>query len=345
MKKTPVLFAAVLAIAILFAGCGSSSKEVVNVYNWGENIDESIFDDFEEETGIKVNYKVYETNEQLYAVLKQGGVSYDVIIPSDYMISRMMQEDMLEKIDYKNVPNLSKIDPQYLNLEFDPDQEYSVPYTWGVVGIIYNKTMVNEPVTSWSTIFDKKYSGQILQFDNSRDAMATALLYLGYSVNTTDKAQLEAAYQLLKEQKSILQGYAMDQIFDKMESNEAAIGVYYAGDAITMMDTNPDLAFCIPEEGTNFFVDAMCIPKGAEHKANGEAFINFMCRTDIELRNMDVTGYATPSKEAYEQLDEETRNNPTLFPAKSILEKCQTYINLPLETNELYNDYWTKLKS
>ena len=347
MKKTLVLLASVLAMAVLFAGCGGNdeSQEVVNVYNWGENIDETIFDDFEEETGIKVNYKVYESNEQLYAVLKQGGVNYDVIIPSDYMISRMIDEDMLEKIDMNNVPNLSKIDSQYLNRDFDPNQEYSVPYTWGVVGIIYNEEMVGGKITSWDALYDEKYEGQILQFDNSRDAMATALFSLGYSVNTTNEAELEEAFQMLVEQKDILQGYVMDQVYDKLESGEAAIGTYYAGDALTMMEINPDLQFCIPEEGTNFFIDAMCIPKGAANKANAEAFINFMCETDICLRNMEVTGYATPSAEAYAELDEETENNWILFPSKEILENCETYVNLPAETLELYNQYWTKLKS
>ncbi|MGM9639470.1 MAG: PotD/PotF family extracellular solute-binding protein [Butyricicoccaceae bacterium] len=346
MKKTLVFLTVLLSCALLLTGCGGNdNQEVVNVYNWGENIDESIFDDFEEQTGIKVNYKVYESNEQLYSVLKQGGVNYDVIIPSDYMISRLIAEDMLEKIDMDNVPNLSKIDPQYLNLEFDPAQEYSVPYTWGVVGIIYNSTMVDEPVTSWNVMFDEKYTGQILQFDNSRDAMATALFALGYSVNTTDEGELQEAFELLVDQKDILQSYVMDQIFDKLESGEAAIGAYYAGDALTMMDINPDLRFCVPEEGTNFFVDAMCIPKGAANKANAEAFINFMCETDICLRNMDVTGYATPSAEAYAELDEETRSNDILFPSKDILDICETYINLPTETLELYNQFWTKLKS
>ena len=346
MKKTLVLITALLTFALIFTGCGSDeSQEVVNVYNWGENIDESIFDDFEEETGIKVNYKVYESNEQLYAVLKQGGVNYDVIIPSDYMISRMIDEDMLEKIDMNNVPNLSKIDSQYLNREFDPNQEYSVPYTWGVVGIIYNEEMVGGKITSWDALYDEKYEGQILQFDNSRDAMATALFSLGYSVNTTNEAELEEAFQMLVEQKDILQGYVMDQVYDKLESGEAAIGTYYAGDALTMMEINPDLQFCIPEEGTNFFIDAMCIPKGAANKANAEAFINFMCETDICLRNMEVTGYATPSAEAYAELDEETKNNWILFPSKEILENCETYVNLPTETLELYNQYWTKLKS
>ncbi len=346
MKKTLVLITALLTFALFFAGCGSDeSQEVVNVYNWGENIDESIFDDFEEETGIKVNYKVYESNEQLYSVLKQGGVNYDVIIPSDYMISRLIEEDMLEKIDMNNVPNISKIDPAYLNREFDPNQEYSVPYTWGVVGLIYNSTVVDEPVTSWKTLFDEKYAGQILQFDNSRDAMATALFALGYSVNTTDETELQEAFDLLVEQKEYLQAYVMDTIFDKLEGGEAAIGAYYAGDALIMMEINPDLRFCIPEEGTNFFVDAMCIPKGAANKTNAEYFIDFMCNTDIALRNMEVTGYATPSAEAYAELDEEIKNNEILFPSTDILENCETYINLPQETLELYNDYWTKLKS
>lgn len=347
MKKNLVLLAAlIMAVAVLLSACGDSEpQEVVNVFNWGENIDESIFDDFEEQTGIKVNYKVYESNEQLYTMLKQGGVNYDVIIPSDYMISRMIDEDMLEKIDYANVPNLSNIDSQYLNLEFDPQQEYSVPYTWGVVGIIYNTKTVTEPVTSWATLFDEKYSGSILQFDNSRDAMATALFYLGYDINTIDKAQLDEAFDLLTKQKPILQGYYMDQQFDKLEGGEAAIGVYYAGDAVTMMSNNPDLAFVVPSEGSNFFVDAMCIPKGAANKANGEAFINFMCEDEIVIRNMEVTGYATPSASAYAILDDELKNNPIIFPDKSILDNCQTYVNLPAETLELYNDYWTKLKS
>lgn len=347
MKKNLVLLAAlIMAVAVLLSACGDTEpQEVVNVFNWGENIDESIFDDFEEQTGIKVNYKVYESNEQLYTMLKQGGVNYDVIIPSDYMISRMIDEDMLEKIDYANVPNLSNIDSQYLNLEFDPQQEYSVPYTWGVVGIIYNTKTVTEPVTSWATLFDEKYSGSILQFDNSRDAMATALFYLGYDINTTDKAQLDEAFELLTKQKPILQGYYMDQQFDKLEGGEAAIGVYYAGDAVTMMSNNPDLAFVVPTEGSNFFVDAMCIPKGAANKANGEAFINFMCEDEIVIRNMEVTGYATPSASAYAILDDELKNNPIIFPDKSILDNCQTYVNLPAETLELYNDYWTKLKS
>lgn len=335
-----------LAASLLISGCAKKQEQrVVNVYNWGENIDESIFRTFEQQTGIKVNYTTYESNEQLYAVLKMGGTNYDVIIPSDYMISRLIEEDMLEKLDYKNIPNAANIDQRYRGLDFDPADEYSVPYTWGVVGIIYNTSMVDEEITSWGALFDPKYSGQILQFDNSRDAMATALFYLGYSVNTTNETELSEAYTLLEKQKPILQGYVMDQIYDKLEGGEAAIGPYYAGDAQLMMENNPDLAFVVPEEGSNWFVDAMCIPKGATNKENAELFINFMCDTDTALKNMGVTCYATPVKTAYEALDEETRNNEIIFPGDDILSRCQIYLNLPQATLSLYDQLWVKLKS
>jgi len=342
-----IALALALAImAVLVSGCAKKQEQkVVNVYNWGENIDESIFDTFEQQTGIKVNYTTYESNEQLYAVLKMGGTNYDVIIPSDYMISRLIGEGMLEKPDFKNIPNAANIDPRYRGLDFDPNNEYSVPYTWGVVGIIYNTSMIDEEITSWGALFDSKYTGQILQFDNSRDAIATALIYLGYSVNTTNEAELNEAYELLARQKPILQGYVMDQIYDKLEGGEAAIGPYYAGDAQLMMDNNPDLAFVVPEEGSNWFVDAMCIPKGASNKENAELFINFMCDTDIALKNMDVTCYATPVKTAFEALDEETRSNEVMFPDDEVLDRCEIYLNLPQATLDLYDQLWVKLKS
>jgi len=266
LKKIVTIVVALAMLLALCAGCGNSNKDeskgVVNVYNWGEYIGEDIVAQFEKETGIKVNYKTYDTNEALYSVLKQGGVSYDVIIPSDYMISRMISEDMLEKIDFNNIPNMSLIEDQWSGMEYDPNGEYAVPYLSGTVGIIYNTTMIDEDITSWSALFDEKYSGQILMFDNSRDAMGIALKYLGYSLNTTDMAEIDEAFELLLSQKPFLQGYVMDQIFDKLESGEAAIGPYYAGDYLTMVENNPDLAFVVPEEGSNRFVDAMCIPKG-----------------------------------------------------------------------------------
>lgn len=341
-----LVLALALTAAALLSGCAKKQeRKVVNVYNWGENIDEGIFKIFEERTGIKVNYTTYESNEQLYAVLKMGGTNYDVIIPSDYMISRLIEEGMLEKLNFDNIPNFANIDDRYKNLEYDPTNEYSVPYTWGIVGLIYNTSMIDDEITSWSALFNPKYAGQILQFDNSRDAMATALFYLGYSVNTTNEAELYEAYELLVRQKPILQGYVMDQIYDKLEGGEAAIGPYYAGDALLMMENNPDLAFVVPEEGTNLFVDAMCIPKGAANKENAELFINFMCDTEIALRNMAVTCYATPVRTAYEALDEETRNNEIMFPKDDVLNRCEIYKNLPQATLNLYDELWVKLKS
>lgn len=348
MKK--ILCIALSLVLALLCACssgtsGASGKKVVNVYNWGEYIDTGVLSMFEEETGIKVNYKTFENNESLYSVLKGGGASYDVIIPSDYMISRMIDEDMLEPLNYNNIPNFSLLDTNYLGLEFDAENTYSVPYMWGTVGIIYNTTMIEGEITSWCALFDEAYSGQILMFDNSRDAFGIALKYLGYSFNTTNEAEIQEAYELLESQKPLVQAYVMDQIFDKMSGNEAAIGPYYAGDFLVMQEENPDLAYCAPVEGANIFVDSMCIPKGAENKENAEAFINFMCRTDVSLMNSEETGYATPSADAYSQLDDETRENDVLYPSAEVLSKCESFLSLPSNILSLYDSLWIKLKS
>ena len=350
MKKTVSVFLVLtLTLALVLSGCGSKTEYIgeVNISNWGEYIDEDIFAEFEAATGIKVNYTTYSNNEVLYSTLKTGGANYDLIIPSDYMISRLINEDMLEELDFSNIPNFSLIDDNYKNLEYDPDNAYSVPYTWGTVGIIYNTTMVEGEITSWSALFDEAYSGQILMFDNSRDALGIALKYLGYSFNTTDEAELQAAYELLEQQKPLVQAYVMDQIYDKLESGEAAIGPYYAGDFLTMYENNEDLAFVIPEEGSNLFVDAMCIPKGAEHKEYAELFINFMCETDICLANMDMTGYASPNYEAAETVIAEADDltKAVMFPGDDILAKCEVYINLPQNVLDLYDELWISLKS
>ena len=234
---------------------------------------------FTELTGIEVNYTTYDTNESLYAKLKSGGADYDVIIPSDYMIGKMINEGMLEKLNFDNIPNMAKIGEQYKGQEYDPNDEYSVPYTWGVVGLVYNKTMVDEAPTSWDAMWDEKYENSILMFNNSRDAFAIAAKRLGMSMNPTTVEEVNTIAEELKAQKSLVQAYVMDEIFDKMEGGEAALAPYYAGDAMTMMDENPDLGFAIPEEGTNYFVDAMCIPAGSKNKEAAEMFINYMCET------------------------------------------------------------------
>jgi spermidine/putrescine transport system substrate-binding protein len=363
MKKLLAAFAAAVLLTALFsAGCskpsagentsapdetGIKTGGEVNVYNWGEYIDESIFSDFENETGIKVNYSTFSSNETMYSVLKTGGSNYDVIIPSDYMISRLISEGMLEKLDFANIPNDSLIDDQYKKLEYDPTGEYTVAYMSGVVGIIYNSSMITGEITGWDALFDEKYAGQILMFDNPRDAMAIALLDLGCNVNTTNTDDLNAAYDLLALQKPLVQAYVMDQIFDKLESGEAAIGPYYAGDYLTMLENNPDLKFVVPEEGTNQFVDAMCIPKGTENKKNAELFINFMCRTDIALKNTDMIWYTTANKEAAQQYAEthDAETAAVMFPSADTLTKSQIYVNLPAETLKLYDELWVKLKS
>lgn len=344
------MLSAVMLLSTL-AGCGGTggdtgeNKGEVKVFNWGEYIDESIFAEFTAQTGIRVIYKTFTDNESMFATLSSGGADYDVIIPSDYMISRMIEADMLEKLDFNNIPNFADIDPSLKNPQYDTTGEYSVPYMWGTVGIIYNTTKVTKPVDSWSALFDSEYAGQILMFDNPRDAIGIALKYLGYSYNTTDEAQIKEAVDLLIEQRPILQGYVMDQIFDKLEGGEAAIGPYYAGDFITMQESNPDLAFALPKEGSNRFVDAMCIPKGAGNKTNAETFINFMSSTDAGLKNCDATGYSTPLLTVREALPDELKNDPVAYPDAAILENCESFINLPQNVLDLYDSEWLRLKT
>ena len=346
--------AVVLVVAILVAG-RNAGKPVVNVCSWGEYIDESLIEQFEEETGIMVNYQTAESNEALYSLLKSGAGDYDVVVPSDYMISQLIEEGMLEELDYSNIPNFSLIDDRFKNLPYDPENRYTVPYTWGTIGIIYNTTMVDEPITSWGAMFSDEYAGNVLMFRNSRDALATALLYLGYDLNTTDEAQLREAQQLLADAKSrgVYQSFVMDEIYQKMEGGNAAIGAYYAGDYLSMLENNKDLAFAVPDEGSNWFVDAMCVLKDAPHKEEAEAWINFIASTEANLANMDYIWYASPNKEAleqypayYEELYEEELD-PEIYEimaaSQETLARCQMYVVLPYETRTLYNVLWTEL--
>lgn len=325
----------------------------INVYNWGEYIsvreDEDSFDtiaEFEELTGINVNYSNFASNEEMYAKLRSGGASYDVIIPSDYMIARMIKEDMLEKLDFSNIPNFGKLTGRFQVSEYDPGSEYSVPYTWGLVGIIYNTTLVDEDddVGSWDILWNEKYANNILMFSNSRDATAIAMFKLGYSVNSTNEEEWQAAFSELSKQKPLVQAYVMDEIFDKMGGGEAALAPYYAGDAVTMIGDNPDLAFSVPREGSNVFNDAMCIPKGSKNKAAAEMFINFMCETQTALANCEYIGYGTPHAEAYELLDDEIKNGIS-YPSDEVLATCEAFDALPTATTKLIDQLWTDLMS
>ncbi len=326
-------------------------KVTLNVYNWGEYISDGadgtldVIAEFEALTGITVNYTTFASNEEMYAKIKSGGGQYDVLIPSEYMIARMAAEGMLEKLDLSHIPNFALIDEEYKNREYDEKNEYSVPYMWGVVGLIYNTTMIEDDVTSWDALWDERYLGNILMFSNSRDAFGISLARLGYSLNDEDPAHLEQAANELKKQKMLVQAYVMDEIFNKMEGGEAAIAPYYAGDAITMMDENPDLAFVIPEEGTNYFVDAMVIPKGCVNREAAELFINYMCEPEVSAANAEYIGYSTPIPQAKALLEMDEAAMAIAYPPAETLAKTEVFRALSEQTNLLIDQYWTETLS
>lgn len=324
------------------------SKQKVIVYNWGEYLDPEVITIFEEETGIDVIYEEFETNEIMYPKVQSGAIAYDVVCPSDYMIQKMLDNNLLAEINFSNIPNLKNIGQTYMekSREFDPENKYSVPYCWGTVGILYNKTMVDEPIDSWSVLWDDKYRDNILMQDSVRDAFGVTLKYLGYSLNSTDLDELTETMNLLIDQKPLVQAYVIDQVRDKMIGNEAAIGVIYSGEAIYTQKENPDLEYVIPKEGSNIWIDSWVIPKNAEHKENAEAFINFLCRPDIALMNFDYITYSTPNTAARELIeDEDIRNSKIAFPDDSELEHCETFHYLGDEADAVYMDLWNKVKS
>ena len=355
IKRGIALAAVICVIVGMNALNNAGDQRVVNVCSWGEYIDDSLIEQFEEETGISVNYQTVESNEALYSLLKTGAGDYDVIVPSDYMIGRLIEEDMLAELNYENIPNYSLIGEKYKGLSYDPENKYTVPYTWGTLGIIYNTSMVDEPITSWSAMFDPQYKGNVLMIRSSRDALAAALLYLGYDINTTNETQIREAYQVLADAKAngVYQAFVMDEIYNKMEGGNAAIAMYYAGDYLTMLENNPDLAYVVPDEGSNWFVDAMCILKNAENKEEAEAWINFIAGTEANLKNMDYIWYASPNTKALEQypayyeeeyeevLDAEIYE--IMAAPEEVLERCTLYENLPQSILTLYNDLWTEL--
>lgn len=356
VKKIIIRRVIPVTICILFIGGGfyyAEESGVVNddklvVYNWGEYIDPEVLTIFEEETGINVVYKEFETNEILYPKVSSGAIAYDVVCPSDYMIQRMIENDLLTEINFDNIPNIKNIGKQYMeqSRQFDPENKYSVPYCWGTVGILYNKTMVDEPVNSWSILWDPKYKDNILMQDSVRDAFGATLKYLGYSLNSTDLDELTEAKNLLIEQKPLVQAYVIDQVRDKMIGNEAALGVIYSGEAIYTQKENPNLEYVIPKEGSNIWIDSWVIPKNAEHKENAEKFINFLCRPDIALMNFEYITYSTPNEAARELIEDESiRNSEIAFPDLSKYDNLETFQYLGTEADQVYGDLWNKVKS
>ena len=329
------------------AAAASDTDVTINVYNWGQYISDGtdgyidVNTAFTEATGIEVNYMTFDTNEGLYTKLKTGGSSYDVIVPSDYMAARLIDEGLVQKLDYSNIPNASYVDESYRNLAFDPDNAYSVPYTWGTVGVIYNSKYVDETdIGGWDLLWNSKYAGKILMFDNNRDAFAIAEASLGYSLNTTDETELRACSDLLAHQRPVVQQYVMDQIYDKMIGEEAWIAPYYAGDYLWMLDENEDLAFYFPEEGFNLFVDCLMIPTSSEHKAEAEAYINFLLDPAICGENLDYLGYSAPETAAKAYMNPEMVENEIAYPAPEVLARSEAFLYLPPETNQLMDSLW-----
>lgn len=347
-KLIPVAMAVLIVIGGFIYGQkdGTSKNGQVIVYNWGEYIDPEIIDLFEEETGIDVIYEEFETNEIMYPKIQSGAIAYDVVCPSDYMIQRMIENDLLAEINYDHIPNLKYIGDNYMKMsrQFDPENKYSVPYLWGTVGILYNKKMVDEPVDSWGILWDKKYEDSILMQDSVRDAFAVALKYLGYSLNSTDLDELEAAKNLLIEQKPLVQAYVIDQVRDKMIGGEAALGVIYSGEALYCQQENPDLDYVIPKEGTNIWYDGWVITKGSENVENAHKWIDFLCSQEAAYDNFEYIYYGTPNIAAQELIDEDIVNNPGVFPDKETIEKCEVYNYLGKEAEDMYYELWKKVK-
>lgn len=352
MKKLIALGLCTCMTAALLSGCGSADKYPngkVYVYNWGEYIDPETLDMFEKETGIQVIYDEFDTNETMYPKVEAGASNYDVVCPSDYMIQKMIDNDLLQELNWDNIPNAkANIGAQYYEQSeaFDPGNRYAVPYCWGTVGILYNKTMVDEPVTSWSILWDEKYADSILMQDSVRDLFMVGLKSLGYSMNSTDEKELNEAKDLLIQQKPLVQAYVIDQVRDKMIGNEAALGVIYSGEAIFTQRENPDLEYVIPKEGTNVWIDSWVIPKNAENVENAEKFIDFMCRGDIALLNFDYITYSTPNTAAQALIeDDDIRNSKIAFPDLSQYDGLETFSYLGDDADALYNDLWKEIKS
>ncbi len=349
-RVLPVLMVVVIAGGGIYYGRANltSGTEQVIIYNWGEYIDPEVLDIFEEETGIQVIYEEFETNEIMYPKIQSGAIAYDLVCPSDYMIQKMIQNDLLQPLNFDNIPNAKNIGQVYYekSRQFDPDNQYSIPYCWGTVGILYNTKMVEEPIDSWTVLWDTQYKDNILMQDSVRDAFAVALKTLGYSLNSTSIHELTQAKDLLVQQKPLVQAYVIDQVRDKMIGNEAAIGVIYSGEAIYTQTENPDLAYVVPKEGSNMWIDSWVMPKNAPNKENAEKFLDFLCSPEIALMNFEYITYSTPNEKARELIEDPAiRNSEIAFPGDSILSRCETFTYLGEDADEVYNQLWREVKS
>lgn len=347
VKKLLSMAVALAVSASLFTGCaGSKNKVSINVFNWGEYIDEDILKDFEKETGIKVVYETFATNEEMYEKVKSGTSNYDLIAPSDYMLERMIKEDLVQEINFNNLPNFKNIDDKYKNMSYDPDNKYSVPYMWGTIGIIYDKTKISDNIDSWDALWNPKYKNDIFMSDDMRNSLGVSLKRLGYSLNSKSQEELDkATEELIKQRDEVNAVYIGDEVKDTLRNGEKNIAVIYSGDAAVLMDEEPDrFEYIIPKEGTNLWFDVWAIPKNAAHKEEAEKFLNYLLDAEVNKKNVDYIGYATPNKATFELLDEDIKNDKSAYPDHEILNKCEVYIDLE-DFRKAYNEAWLKVTS
>jgi spermidine/putrescine-binding protein len=352
VKKSICIVLALCFVLPAWAGCGASpdssggtaDKMKLYVLNWGDYIDEDVLEEFKAaHPEIEMNYETTTSNEEMLIQVQNDSSIYDVCVPSDYTISKMVKMDLLQPLDFSRIPNFENIDPVFLGKEFDPENRYSVPYLWGTLGIVYNRGMVSKPVDSWEILWDPDYSKQIIMYDSIRDSMAVALKKLGYSMNSTDPEEIALAEAELIRQKPLVLAYLVDDIRDRMISGSAALGVMYAGDAITCVEENPDLEYVIPKEGSNIWFDNIVVLKRSPNAEAAHIFINYLCEAEAARRNSEYIGYSTPNKAALEQMDDEWKDNPIFNPPEDIIDRCEAYVDLG-DAMTLYNDAWLRIK-
>lgn len=346
MKKLLTLLMVISMISTLFVGCSKKTSEEINFFNYGENIDEETVKEFEKQYGIKVNIETFDDMENMYQKVKNEGVKYDVILVSDALMPRMIKENLIQKLNKDSLPNISQMDEEYLNLEIDPGNKYSVPYMFGTVGLIYNKDVVKENVDSWDILWNEKYKDKVFMFDTYRDTIGVALKKLGYSLNSTDPKQIEEAKELLIQQRKTVDPiYGVDNGTTMIPSGESDINMIWSGEGLNLQEENPNLVYVVPKEGANFWIDSLCIPSNAKNVEGAEKFINFVSDKESALRIADEIGYTTPNKEARLEQPENVRNNPNAYMPKEIMDRCEIYVDFPKNIKRMYDDAWLDIKS
>lgn len=343
-KKIALVLALIFLVALTLSACGGKDQVTLNVLNWGDYIDPTLLREFEKETGIAVKYTTMTSNEEMLVKLASADCIYDVCFPSDYLIEKLIADDLLHPLNKENIPNLKNIDPRFMDLDFDPDNTYSVPYMWGTVGILYNTTKVTEPVDSWDILWDEKYAGEILMYDSVRDTIGLTLIKLGYSLNTREESEVREAQEALIAQKPLVRAYLTDDIKMEMINGAASMAVIYSGDALACIDENPDLAYAVPKEGSNVWFDNMIIPKTSQHTAEAETFINFLIDAEVCKTNTEYIYYSCPNAAAMELFDPEFVANETFNPPQEVLDRCTLFKDLG-DFISVFSDAWTKIKA